>query len=137
MFNSIQKYYKGLICLYLVFSLTGCILVSDYRKQGFKLIQQGFALIEESPDLYEVVELKNVKVYIVGHRRHFNYKSVAAYGSPIIGYATTKNEISLFGKIVKGKIVIDQAVLGHELNHLLHFKNNKIVNPDKLDDIGM
>lgn len=137
MFNSIQKYCKGLICLYLVFSLIGCITATDYRKHGFESIQKGFGPIEESADLYEVVELKNVKVIIVGHRSRFNNKRAAAYGSPVIGYATRKNEISLFGKIVKGKIVLNQAVLGHELEHLLQFKNNKIANPDKLDEIGM
>ncbi len=128
---------KGLICLYLVFSLTGCISVTDYRKHGFKLIQDGFVSIEESPDLYEVVELKNVKIHIVGHRKHFNSKNAAAHGSPIVAYANRNNEISLFGKIVNGKIILNQAILGHELKHLLHFKNNKIADPDKLDDIGM
>ena len=39
-------------------------------------------------------------------------------------------------KRVKGKVVLNQAILGHELTHLLNFKNPDIANPDKLDDIG-
>ena len=100
-------------------------------------MQQGFASIEKTPELYEVVELKNVKVLIVGDRKHFNWEKAAAYGSPIAGYANTKNEICLFGKRVGGKIVVNQAILGHELNHLLNFKNPKIANPDKLDEMGL
>lgn len=92
--------------------------------------------MEESPNLHEVFLLKNVKVHIVGHRRHFNWERAAAYGSPVVGYANRKNEIWLFGKIVKGKIVLNQSVLGHEFNHLLNLKNPKIADPDKLDDLG-
>ena len=92
--------------------------------------------LEVSPELHEVVLLKNVRIYIVGNRRFFSWDRAAAYGSPVAGYANRKNEIWLFGRIVKGKIILNQAVLGHELNHLLNFKNPKIADPDKLDDLG-
>ena len=89
-----------------------------------------------TPNLNEVIDLKNVKVHIVGDRKYFKWDIAAAYGSPVSGYATSKNEIYVFGKIVKGKVVLNQAILGHELTHLLSFKNSKIANPDKLDDLG-
>jgi len=124
----------ALICLGLVCSLTGCVtLATDCRKQGFNIIQRGFVSLEKSPGLHEVVLLKNVKVHIVGHRSQFNWDRAAAYGSPVAGYANRKNEIWLFGRIVEGKIILNQAVLGHELNHLLNFKDPKIANPDRLD----
>ena len=90
----------------------------------------------KAPDLYEVVELKNVKIHIVGDRKFFKWDRAAAYGSPVAGYATTKNEIWVFGKLVDGKIVVNQAILGHELNHLLNFINPRVANPDNLDDLG-
>jgi hypothetical protein len=82
----------GLIFIGVVYSLTGCVSVgTDFRKQGFIMFQKDFMAAEGAPGLHEVIELKNVKVHIVG---------------------------------------------GHELNHLLNFKNHKIANPDKLDESG-
>ena len=127
-----------LIGLLFTFAVTGCSsYATDCRKEGFNLTQQAFASIEPTPDVYEVVELKDVKVIIVGDRKHFKYKKGAAYGSPVAGYANTNNEIYLFGKRVGGKIVVNQAILGHEFNHLLNFKYPKIADPDKLDDLGI
>ncbi len=121
-----------------MFILAGCSsYVTDYRRTGFDLIQRGFASLESTPDVYEVVELEKVRVYIVGDRKHFNWEKASAYGSPIAGYANTKNEICLFGKRVGDKIVVNQAILGHEFNHLLNFKNPKIADPDKLEEIGL
>ena len=100
-------------------------------------MRQGFASIEPTPDLYEVVELKNVKVFIVGDRKLFKWEKAGTSGSPIEGYANTNNEIRVLGKRVGDKIVVNQAVLGHELNHLLNFKNPKIANPRKLDEMGL
>ena len=119
------------------FLLIGCVpMATDLRKIGFNEIQKGFASFDKTPDLHEVIELKNIKVHIVGDRKHFKWDRAAAYGSPVAGYATRKNEIYVFGKLVKGKVVLNQAILGHELTHLLNFKNPNIANPDKLDDIG-
>jgi hypothetical protein len=39
--------------------------------------------IASTPDVYEVIVLKNVKIIIVGDRKNFNYKKAAAYGSPV------------------------------------------------------
>ncbi len=120
--------------------IVGCVaMATDLRRVGFNELQKGFASLEKTPglqNLHEVVVLKNVKVHVVGDRKYFNWDRAAAYGSPIAGYATTKNEIFVFGRIVKGKIIVNQAILGHELNHLLNFRNKKIANPDKLDDLG-
>lgn len=120
--------------------LMGCVpMATDLRKIGFNEIQKGFASLENSPKLqhlHEVVELEKVRIHIVGDRKYFGWDRAAAYGSPIAGYATSGKEIYVFGKILKDKIVVNQAILGHELMHLLNFKNPKIANPDKLDDLG-
>jgi len=134
-----RKFISVTICavLFPAFLLISCVsLATDLRKIGFNEIQKGFASLDKTPNLHEVVELKNVKVHIVGDRKYFKWDKAAAYGSPVAGYATSKNEIYVFGKTVKGKVVINQAILGHELTHLLNFKNSNIGNPDKLDDIG-
>ena len=127
-----------MVGLLFIFAVTGCSShATDYRKQGFDMMQRGFASIEKTTDLYEVIELKNVKVFIAGDRKHFNYDKATAYGSPIAGYANTRNEICLLGKRVGDKIVVNQASLGHKLNYLLNFKNARIANPDKLDGMGL
>ena len=111
-------------------------MATDLRRIGFNEIQKGFDSLDKTPNLYEIVRLKDVKIHIVGDRKYFKWEKAAAYGSPVAGYATTKNEIWVFGKFVSGKIVVNQAILGHEFNHLLNFKNPRIANPDKLDDMG-
>ena len=123
----------GLLCF-----LVGCgSPVSDYKKLGFDFMQRGFASLEKTPELYETIELEKVKICIVGDRKHFNWEKAAAYGSPVAAYATHKNEIYILGKQVGDKIVVNQAILGHELNHLLNFKNLKVADPDKLDEMGL
>ena len=110
---------------------TGC------RKAGFEKANKGFKSVYKESELHETIELVNVTVHIVGNRDKFKFKKAAAYGSPIQGYATRKNEIWIFGTVVNGRIVLNQAILGHELNHLLQFNHPQVHNPDKLDDIGM
>lgn len=116
--------------------LTSCCSFVADREQGFNMIQRGFSNLEATPDLYEEVQIKNIKVIIVGDRKQFTWKKAAAENSSIIGYATPDNEIWIFGKEVEGKIVLNEAVLGHELAHLLNFKNPKIANPDRFRDLN-
>ena len=54
-----------------------------------------------------------------------------------MGYATDRNEIFVFGKRVGDQIVVDQSILGHELNHLLNFTNPSVANPDTLAELGL
>jgi hypothetical protein len=127
----------GLIGSGLVFSLFGCVtLATDLRKEGFNIIQKGFAALDETPNLHAVIKLKDVTVHIVGSRKLFDWNVAAAYGSPVVGYANTKNEIWVFGKVVGGKIIVNQAILGHEFDHLLNFNNSMVANPDQLDALG-
>lgn len=111
----------------------GCADPSSYRAEGFKMFGEAFKCYSVDTSLHEVVVLDSVTVHIVGDRKHFGWDRAAAYGSPILGYATSKNEIYVFGRRQNGKIVIDQAVLGHELNHLLQFRNRNIANPDAIE----
>lgn len=129
--------FNGFILSVLFYFFSGCVpLATDVRKEGFRSFDKSFASLDDSPELNEVIDLGGVKVHVVGHRHFFNYKRAAAYGSPVVGYATSNNEIWIFGKMVRGKILVNQAVLGHELMHLLSFKEPRIADPDKLDDLG-
>lgn len=128
---SILCFAAALIALYL---LVGC--AQSYREIGFREMQRGFAQIYQPSDLHEIVKLRNVTVHIVGDRKYFNWDYASAYGSPVQGYATRNNEIWVFGTVVKGRVVLNQAILGHEFNHLLEFNHPQVHNPDQLDDIG-
>ena len=115
---------------------TSCApLASDYRREGFNFLQRSFESYETTNETNIVIELKNVRVHIVSDRKYFQWEKAAAYGSPVAGYATSGNEIFVFGKRLGGKIIVNQAILGHELNHLLNFKDPKVANPDELNQL--
>jgi len=136
MMTSRKLYFLAICCGLVVLScLTGCSSFVADREQGFNMIQKGFSNIEPTPDLHEQLELKNIKIVIVGDREQFGWKKAAAKNSPIIGYATHDNEIWILGKVVNGKIVVNEAVIGHEITHLLNFKDPGIANPDKFQDL--
>ncbi len=138
--GAIRSTRKTLVFLFCsaILIAAGCTPVAtEYRLQGFQYFHRSFAQVDDDPDLYEVIELKRVRVYIVGQRKHFKWKEAAAYGSPYRGYATERNEIFVFGKRVGDKIVVDQSILGHELNHLLNFREPSVANPDKLSEMGL
>lgn len=117
-------------------SASSCTPIStDYRVQGFKFTQLAFDSFEETPDLNRTVELERVRVHIVGNRKFFELDKAAAEGSSTIAYATSSNDIFLFGKRVGNKIIVNQAVLGHELTHLLNNKDAEIANPDELKEL--
>ena len=127
-----------IVCLILMTGISACApFGTDYRQQGFRLTQKAFESYPETSGLYEVVELKNIKIYIVGNRHDFNWQYASAFGSPIQGYATRNNEIWVIGKRLNDKIIVNQVVLGHELNHLLNFKDQGFANPDNLDQIEL
>lgn len=128
----------ALIVFLLWLILYGCSSYhTDCRIQGFEVFQEGFSSLSSSPDLHEIIELEKVTVHIVGHRKYMKWNRALAHGSRVLGYATSNNEIYLFGKMVDQKIVVNQAVLGHELNHLLNFINPSVADPDKLKDLGL
>lgn len=117
---------------WLAWCCIGCAAPSDYRKIGFRDMQQAFAMMEPAPELNETIHLKDVTVRIVGDRSRFDWAKASA--SPtILGYARRTNEIWVLGARAGGKIVINQAVLGHELNHLLNFANGRVIDPDLME----
>lgn len=52
-------------------------------------------------------------------------------GRRIIGYATSNNIIVLNATMLKGKIVVNEWVLGHELLHILSNNDGIVADPDR------
>ncbi len=129
----------SIICLF--FSIGCGSVVTELRWNGFNITQQSFDAIRaesETEMLNKTFVLKNVKVRIVGSKKYFRPGAHPATA----GYANTKNEIVILGKVVKFKngkkrIVINQEILGHELQHLLDWVSLEVANPDKLNESGL
>ena len=120
-----------------IMQIAGCCpLSTDYRKVSFRDAQRAFALLEPTPDLYETVTLEKVTIHMVGDRSKMDWDRASAVGSGVLGYAKRNGEIWVLGKMVNGKIVLNQAVLGHELAHIISWENPAVMNPDRYDDAG-
>ena len=133
---SMIKIFTRLVFLGFIPLIISCSpLAADLRKEGAILSEQAFESFEKTPDLHKVVELKNIRIHIFGDRKQFKWNAASAYGSPILGYAANNNDIYVLGKRVGNKIIINETVLGHELNHLLNFQNPEFADPDKLDKL--
>lgn len=127
----------GVLLLAAAALAAGCVaLATDYRQVGFDEMRKGFETFDRDPEMHEVIILKDVKIHIVGDRRKFAHPRANRPGVLTQGYATPDNEIYILGATRNGRIVINQGVLGHEVNHLLFWHNPRVHDPDKLEDIG-
>ena len=115
--------------------LSGCgTYASVLRYDGYTSMQRGFESLPSSPELHKVFLLNNVKVHIVDSQQQFAH--VPFRNSSVLGYATPF-EIWVIGKEVNGKIIINWAVIGHELIHMLSFYYPDIIaNPDSYEVLG-
>ena len=75
----------------------------------------------------ETIQLKRVTVYVCPDSSYFPPTCTSYF---VKGCATHKNEIYVIGEVVDGKIITNDTILGHELRHLLNWKNPVIKNPD-------
>ena len=84
-----------------------------------------------SPRFHKVVTLENVTVHIVSDRSQFDNQH-ARISRNVNGYARRNGEIWVLGHQTRHGVTVDkQRTLGHELLHLLHWKDMKIANPDE------
>jgi len=126
---------KRLILIVFVL-FTGCGLsTTELRQQGFNTTQRGFITL---PDMKGevIVHAKDVYVHFVSRDRMKELIKEHKLSSGCAGFVNTKNHIYINGRMVGDKITINQNILGHELNHLLNWKNPIIANPDKLSNMG-
>jgi hypothetical protein len=110
--------------------LSGCTsLATMERREGFNQQWSGFARLPSSPDLYHETEIK-VKVVVVGDPAQTGYPGAAGT------YSHPEGIIRIVGKVVNGKIVLCEAVLGHEIGHALQYQDGGFANPDKYEEYG-
>jgi len=69
-----------------------------------------------------------VEVHIVSDISQFEYPPYTDGTKGVVGYATNTQPIKIFilGNKTDGLYDLDQKILGHELNHVLHFYDNEI-----------
>ena len=127
--------YKIAILLVIAMFLSGCgPYASVLRQDGYTYMQRGFESVPSSPELHKVFLLNNLKIHIVDNQKQFAH--VPFRNASVVGYATPF-EIWVMGKEVNGKIIINWAVMGHELIHILSFYYPDIIaNPDTYEVLG-
>ena len=130
----------GLISMVLVacsIMLSGCSrhLFMYNLNNGQSNIQSAFNALDEASDIDTTIVLRKVKVRIIGDREKFLNRY--ALDKSVRGYVKINNddsaEVFVLGYRQKGKIIVNQVVLGHEINHILSHQNDQIANPDRLD----
>jgi len=118
--------------------LSGCASTHQtYREAAFRASHTAFASLPDDPALHEIICIEGLIVHIVGSRTLFDWNDAQDAKNGLAGYASSENGIWVFGKTVGGKIVVNPTVLGHELGHLLNWKNPKMANPDTLEELGL
>lgn len=116
----------------LVLILQGCAgMAAECQRLGFWYMQQSFEALPSDPKINKTIILKEVKVHIVSDCTRYGIDTFRDPDKRVVGYATSDNEIWILGKRVNGKIVVNQAVLGHELAHLLSYRDFwELISPD-------
>ena len=128
------KNYQYLLCLGVVFYLIicGCSSVplsTQYRKIGAEYHERWFKVLPETPSLYEVVEIDKLTIHMVSDRKDFDWEKARDKEKGIAAYANTNDKISILGKKIGGKIMVNQFILGHEFKHILNFNDPDVVDP--------
>jgi hypothetical protein len=94
------------------------------RRFAFIILILIFGCASVQPYEHDKVAISNLDVHIV----------TAMPDCDCLGLAVNRNdkyEIWIGSERDKnGNIIIDDYVLGHELRHIMNFKNEKVVNPD-------
>lgn|GEM_PF-4138807 len=133
------RQYNGfkLMCLaaFTSFLLSGCFPkpAAQRYNQGFLDMLSCFNELKPTPELHEVIEMSNgLKIHIVGHSDTFEWDYARVPEHRILGYFNPeKNEIWVLGKEHRGKLIVNEATLGHEIIHYLGTICPKLADPDK------
>lgn len=132
-----KKDFQLIILVVCAVLLSGCSshLFMYKVNNGRSNIESAYSSLDEASDIDTTVTLQNIKIRIIGDRDKF--LSRYAFDKSVRGYVKINNddsaEIYVLGYRQKGKIIVNQIVLGHEINHILSHKNGQIANPDAID----
>ena len=132
-----HRSFSTVILLLSAVLLAGCGMRHPYlehRDKGFFHFRQADKHLAADPELYRVIRIQDLRVVIVGDRKYFQWDKAREYDSRIRAYAKG-NEIRVLGYQRGEKIVINQAILGHELMHILNFRDSRLANPDRLEEL--
>lgn len=107
--------------------ISGCTpYYQNCERQGHMWFKRGFLCHKQDEDLNELIKIRQITVYVIGDNSLMPSRKAG-----LQGWATPSNKIYVIGRLKDGKIVLNQAVLGHEVQHILNFSNEKIENPDR------
>ena len=112
-------------------SFIGCAnQATELRRDGFNLQWQGFRSLD-SERFYPFATDIVVRVVVVPERADMPISGAAGT------YSHPQGVIHVVGKMVKGKIVLPEAVTGHEFIHALQFQTHdgRFANPDEYHHI--
>lgn len=114
---------------------SGCVTIRSpgtvARMEGFEAQWRGFKSLKSEPFGIHETEIK-VRVVVVEDMADMNYPgAVGTYSHP-------EGIIRIVGKKVKGKLILNPSILGHEIQHALEYQDplGIFINPDEMDRYG-
>lgn len=109
--------------------VVNCATPTDYRKIGFRDVETGFSMLPpiEAP---VVIDLPALRVHLLPPGTVPEVTRGRCARSGVVGCALP-TEVWLEGRKTDGGIVINQAVAGHEFQHLLNFACGAVAEPDR------
>jgi hypothetical protein len=114
---------------------SGCITIRSpgtvARMEGFDAQWRGFKSLTSEPFGIHETEIR-VKIIVVEDMTDMQYPgAVGTYSHP-------EGVIRIVGKKVKGKLILNPSVLGHEIQHALEYQDpyGVFINPDIMDRYG-
>ena len=116
----------------IIFFVISCVpYTGDFnqvQRAGFKKFDIAFEKIPDREAGMNLTIPVNAQIHIVRDSTKLP-DWCRAYG---FGACCTPGHVYVVGKVLNGKIVINQAILGHEVHHLLNFENEYVADPDTL-----
>ena len=125
---------KIIFILFLII-LSGCASpITELRRDGFDMTSRSFDLIESNSAFSRSYNV-NLRVTIVSDRSMFAHIPFRNQSRYVAGYYD--GGVWVIGKMVNGRIIVNQCVLGHEVQHALQHQSSEVADPDKLDACGL
>lgn len=125
--------FNGLVLLTLLPCCGPAEIKGDYFQQGFDYTHLGYTALPPSDPLNKTLVIKNLKVISVGREDRTGPTSMHPHdhtAQPM----QPRHEIRIVGKQLKGKIILNQVVLGNTLKYLMHNIDPTVMCPCRRED---
>jgi len=127
---------KRIILLLCCLLCISCASANSLQREGFRNFIDAFNVeYVEDVNLHDIFYIEKLEVHVVGSQKNMDWAR-AYYNPRILGYFTVKDgvyQIWVYGVKTSNGIIVNQAILGHELNHVLSYINKGYKNPDEED----